>query len=180
VTHRKRQTGTTTPVQRAGGGTGSIGEPTEGQVTDDKNDQIAEGMEPYRKQAELLNGTKMPYGEALAAWEILRDMQENAPEEFKALVALVKNKAADINPKMRAILRKNWTIRKDGSITPDLAAVLEAAYDEQAGPDHPVLRYPIVHSDSAELADLQRLEQGKTERVLRDLLGGSDPEGRSR
>src|SRR5262249_48950656 len=127
----------------------------------------------------LLNGARMRCGEALAAYQILLDMQENAPEQFQALVALVKHKAtpAEIDRKARAGLRRRFAIRGDGSVVPDLAAVLEAAYETPSSPDRPPLRYPIVHADRDHLAGLQKLENSKHERLLREILGPDGPPG---
>jgi hypothetical protein len=151
-------------------------------VTGEK-DEKTDGLDTYRREALLLNGAKMSYGQALAAYEILLDMLENAPEQFKALVALVKHKVktTEIDPKARAALRKRWGIRADGSVRPDLAAVLEAAYEGAADPDLPSLRYPIVHADPSHLAELQKLEDEKPQRLLRDIFAPDRPgEGRSR
>ncbi len=159
-----------------------MAELTEGRVTGEKEEKT-DGLNAYRQEAVLLNGTKMRCGEALAAYEILLDMHENAPEQFQALVALVKHKAkaTEIDPKVRASLRRRLAILADGSVVADLAAVLEAAYEEPASPDRVPLRYPIVHTDPALLAALKKLESEKPERLLRDIFGPDRPgEGRSR
>ena len=155
----------------------------EGHVTGEKEEKTEKGLEAYRQEAVLLNGTKMRYGQALAAWQILLDMLENTPDQFLALVALVKHKAstAEIDPNARAGLRQRWAILADGSVAADLAAVLEAAYEEPASPDQPPLRYPIVHTDPNQLAELKILENEKPKRLLRAIFGSDEPnKGRSR
>ena len=153
-------------------------ERTEARVTGQKEEKTY-GLDAYREEVVLLNGTKMRCGEALAAWRILLDMHENAPDQFTALVALVKNKAtlAEIDPKARAALRRRLAILADGSVVADLAAVLEAAYETPATPDQPRLRYPLVHADPAHLAELQKLENERPERLLRDVFDPDRPSG---
>lgn len=171
------------PPRRTAMDAAAITEPTEGRMRGEKEEKT-DGLDAYRQEAVLLNGTKMRYGQALAAYEILLDMHENAPDQFQALVALVKGNArvAEIDPNARAALRRRWAIRADGSVRPDLAAVLEAAAnDPPASPDEPPLRYPIVHTDPAHFAELKKLENEKPRRLLRDIFGPDQPgEDRSR
>jgi hypothetical protein len=150
---------------------------TEGLLTDqEKEEKKEDGLEAYRREATLRNGTKISYGHALHAWKSLLELYDDHPELFQALVAMVKHK---VTPPKK-VLNRLWEagrLRSDRTVLPDIAAVLEAAYEVPPSPDKTPLVYPILHIDPAQRAALQQLENDAPLRGLRAVF--KPEEGRS-
>jgi hypothetical protein len=135
----------------------------------------AKELELYGQEATLRNGTKLTYGQAIAIWNSLLRLYDEKPELFRALVAMAKN---NVKPP-KAVLDALWNsghLRKDRTVPTSLASVLEAAYEEHAGPDQIPLSYPILHTDPAERAALQKLHDEAPMRAIRYILGPDGPD----
>lgn len=102
------------------------------------------------EQVELKgNGAKIRWGSASSIIKRLRETQQEAPEDFAALVAIVKPRGATSLPpkgsrKSIQVLIDLAMLNPDGSPDPKCAAVLDAAYEETR--EGVVLRDPVVYT----------------------------------
>ena len=160
----------------------------EGRVEDKDEDEArddalaCERRQGAEQEVLLANGVKMAAYLVLPVWHGLLIMQGREPEHLQALIALVQGRPADVSPPLLADLRKAGCVHKDGSVAPDLAAVLDAATRDAGGPDQPLLRYPIVHASREEAEELQKYQDQSARRAHAALLsreGNGDDKGRS-
>jgi hypothetical protein len=124
------------------------------------------------QEVELRNGVRMPHWSARGYWEILQNMQERTPDQLDALVAIViyKRDPGGLDPMVLNRLRNRAHLRDDGSVDPEMSAVLEASYQEPTA-DRPLLRYPIVHTDRAQVDELNNARNRRRSRFFDHLLG---------
>lgn len=105
---------------------------------------------PGDAMVRLRGGSQLwPFAEAGAVLGVLRFMPKTRPDEFAALMVLVRpSRATMMLPKTPpaeglAKLKEAELVREDGSVEPLYAAMLEAAYEEVGGKI--VLNDPIVY-----------------------------------
>jgi hypothetical protein len=109
-------------------------------------------VELFRQKIRLReNGAAMTWRTAIDAVDDLRHLQEEHPEAFVALVALVKPRGATrlldkVPPEGLASLKKSvpYMLDRRGLVKPAYAAVLDAAYEEAGG--GVVLRNPVAYT----------------------------------
>lgn len=156
-------------------------QPTEGRVAEKKDQEALKRYwngvqargDPTRRYKEFmrqrvrlkLNGAEMELGNAefVLAW--LRELQDEKPKQFAALVAIVKPKHGTrrpekVSPKTIASLKKLGILAQDGSPDERFAAVLDAAYQEM---EHGIiLRDPIIYPSREFVEERKALEDQRT------------------
>jgi hypothetical protein len=138
--------------------------------------------ETARQTVQLKNGLKAEVGIVLGCLDILHAMQLRNPDEFAALVVLVQPRGAKhlpgrevLTPAALAGLRDSGIIHKDGSVSPAIAMVLDAAFLEPETGGGAVLRDPIVHTDKEQARYLEDFERDSLKRLLRS-IESDDPQ----
>ncbi len=112
----------------------------------------------------LKGGTKLwPLMDAECALGDLQDMQSDRPEEFAALVGLVRPKSATRLPDTVPFaalqkLRKANIVQPDGSVDRLFAAMLDAAYTETK--EGVTLSNPITYPSPEVFAERERMHGG--------------------
>jgi hypothetical protein len=122
------------------------------------------------------------------AWEDdLRSLLEKHPDHFRALHALVEGRGEEVTKTLRHDLRKWEYLLRDGSLHPDVQAVMTAAYRET--PDGPCLVDPLAVTTPENAGSVQRFDEQREERrrqgvelLLQRVLkeGRGQSEGQSR
>jgi len=102
--------------------------------------------EPIRLRG---NDAQMKWGIASGSLDALREIQQEAPDDFAALVAMVKPRGATRlpakgSPENIAGLTNLSMLNPDGSPASHFAAMLDAAYEETS--EGVVLRDPMIYS----------------------------------
>jgi hypothetical protein len=163
-------------------------QPKEGRVVGEKGKHDDEELERFLariqsdpRHAELMRrtvtfkitGVEMPLSDAQGLLFRLREMQERKPDQFAALVAIVKPRGATsapsrILPKALAALKKHGVIGKDGSPSQRVAAVLDAAYVETS--EGVVLRDPIIYPGQPFVDEMARLDAELGGRIGRAIV----------
>ena len=138
-------------------------------------------LEMLRRKAKLTTGVEMEIGLARSSLEILRSTKGRDPDQFAALVALVKpRKATNVPesaaPAALAALRERGLVLQDGSAAPFIAAVLDAAYEETEG--KVALVDPIIYPDQGFLDELNKLDLEQDVHLFRLLKEESNRRGR--
>jgi hypothetical protein len=149
----------------------------EGEIRKSKADPI--------QMVTLRNGAEMDSRAVLADLDTLRHLQDQDPDLFAALVALVKPRLAKHLPDPEVVtanaleeLRAGFILREDGTVLPAIAKVLDASYYEVSSQEGVVLRDPIVHPNPAQAAALEKQQRENLRRFRKRLFDDEldDPE----
>jgi hypothetical protein len=199
MSRRRQQAGKDTKSGPGRKAARTAAKPTEGRVVGKKKDQNDEDLERFFARiqsnphhAELMRqkvmlkttGAELLLHDATALLDCLREMQERKPDQFAALVAIVKPRGATcppsskVSPKALAVLKKHGLIGPDGSPEQRIAAILDAAYVETT--EGVVLRDPIVYPSQQFVDELTRLDSDLAGRMGRALCEEIEAERRNR
>jgi hypothetical protein len=134
-------------------------------------------LELLNQKIRLTSGVEMPLNIARVILKNLRSSQDREPDEFAALVSMVNPKGtpqapAAVSPEMLAALRKSLILRVDGTVAPEIAEVLKAAYLETD--EGVVLRDPIVYPSRDFCDELASLDEKRDARLARLLFEERD------
>jgi hypothetical protein len=115
--------------------------------------------ELLQQKVRLTSGVEMELRWALGLLDYFRLIQERSAEEFKAIVSVGKPKGArslpgDVSAETIEDLKKKGQIQSDGTLRPDLATVLDAAYTETA--EAVILVDPVIYPSREMLDELQQ------------------------
>lgn len=126
----------------------------------------------------LKNGGQIGGNHGQGVLENLRDLLEDDPQLFQALLAIVQGRPQDATPEAVSQLRSDLFLRADnGAIRPDIRDVLLSAYNETA--EGPVLVNPFVLTSSEQPVELERMNKEANDRLLREIFRKGNDKGPS-
>jgi len=137
---------------------------------------------PIEQELPLKSGARWTIKIAKGWEDILRNLLEDHPDHFRALVSLIQGRPEAVTEQQFRDLRKWGYLARDRSPLPGARAIIEAAYRET--PDGPALVESLDVRTPADAAlytraeeQLDRLRATALDRAIRD-LDNDQPEKR--
>lgn len=139
---------------------------------------------PEEQPVRLKNGAEMPLARAVSQVNSLRSTLEHDPQGeavIRALFLVASGKNHEVSEEIKQNLRDGLELRPDGTLHPDLEAVILSSYRETPEGTTLVDPFPVESEKKANTRDqIAETHDRRSLDALRDLLDeekgrGSDP-----